>query len=121
MINAITNYFGAPCPGGGFLGFPTWYKYLDGVTDPNNGICSPQLASINDVWLVVAALIEILLRVAALLAVGFVIYGSVSYMTSQGEPDKTTKARHTIISAVVGLAIAIIAGVTVGFIAGRFN
>lgn len=121
MIHHLTQYFGAPCPGGNFLSFPTWHKYLDGVRDPATGLCSPQLGGLNDVWLVVAALIEILLRVAALLAVGFVIYGAVSYMMSQGDADKTTKARHTIINAVVGLAIAIIAGATVGFIAGRFN
>jgi hypothetical protein len=121
MISQVLQLFGAPCGGGGFLGFPAWYKYLDGVKDPNNGLCAPQMSGINDVWLVLAALIEILLRVAALMAVAFVIYGAASYMTSQGEPDKTTKARRTIINALVGLAIAIIAGATVGFIAGRFN
>ncbi len=121
MIDQVTRVFAAPCPGGNFLGFPTWYKYLDGVTDPNTGLCSPRMAGLNDVWLVLAALIEILLRVAALLAVGLVIYGGISYMTSNGEPDATTKARHTIINALIGLGIAISAGAIVGFIAGRFH
>src|SRR5690242_8784621 len=112
MIQVLTNLFAAPCAGGGFLGFPTWYKYLNGNTDPGTGLCSPSLTSLNDIWLVVAAIIEILLRLAAVMAVGFVIYGSISYMTSQGEPDKTTKAWHTIINALVGLGIAVIAGAT---------
>lgn len=121
MISTITHLFAASCQGGNFLGFPTWYKYLDGYVDPKTGMCAPQMNGLNDVWLVLAAVIEILLRVAALLAVGFVIYGGISYMTSNGEPDKTTKARHTIISALIGLGIAISAGVVVGFIAGRFH
>lgn len=107
------------CPGGGFLGFPTWYEYLPGHYD-DNGVCSPQLGSLSNVWLILAAIIEIMLRAAAILAVGFVIYGGVTYMTSQGEPDKTAKARGTIINALVGLVIAVIAATTVGFIAGRF-
>ena len=121
MIGRLTQYFGAPCPGGNFLSFPTWHKYLDGVRDSETGLCSPQMTSLSDTWLVVAALVEILLRVAALMAVGFVIYGGVQYMMSQGDADKTAKARGTIINALVGLAIAIIAGVLVGFIAGRFH
>lgn len=120
ITNTFIKLFGVMhCSGGSFLGFPTWYKYLPGHID-DNGTCSPELGSLSNVWLVVAALIEIMLRVAALLAVGLVIYGGISYMTSQGEPDKTAKARGTIINALVGLVIAVIAATTVGFIAGRF-
>lgn len=107
-----------------FLGFPTWYEYLPGMqvlsnaSDPNSAVvCTPQLTSLNDVWLIAAAVIEILLRVAAIVAVGFVIYGGVQYITSQGEPDKTSRALQTIISAFVGLAISVLAAVTIGFIA----
>ena len=120
MINLVSDQFAKACAGGNFLSFPTWHKYLDGVTD-SAGLCSPQMTGINDVWLVVAALIEVLLRVAALMAVALVIYGGISYMMSQGEPDKSTKARHIIINALIGLTIAVTAGTLVGFIAGRFN
>ena len=77
MMYWLLTQFGAandPCKGGGFLFFPTWYKYLPGNIDPN-GLCTPQLTSINDIWLIVAAVIEILLRLTALVAVGFIIYG----------------------------------------------
>lgn len=107
----------APCPGGNFLGFPKWYKYLPGTTD-SNGLCSPQLTSLNDIWLVGAAILEVLLRVAALLAVMMVIYASTSYIMSRGEPDKTTQARNTLINSLLGLAIAVIAAAAVTFIAG---
>ncbi|HSX36630.1 MAG TPA: hypothetical protein VLG13_00710 [Patescibacteria group bacterium] len=105
-----------PCGGSSFLGFPTWYKYLPSKVD-SNGLCSPQLGSISDIWLIVAAVIEILLRVAALAAVVFVIVGGVRYIASQGNPDDTTQARNTIINALIGLLIAVMAAVFINFIA----
>jgi hypothetical protein len=109
----------AACSGGSFLGFPTWYKYLPSTNV--NGLCSPSINSLSDIWLIVAAVIEILLRVAALVAVGFVIYGGFSYIISQGEPSKTAQARTTLINALAGLAIAVLAAVVVSFIAGSIN
>lgn len=115
----LLGQFAASCKGGDFLGFPTWYKYLQGVT--TNGVCQPQVTSLTDVWLIVAAIIEVLLRVASLLAVGFIMYAGFQYLTSQGDPSKAAQARQGIINAVVGLVITIIAAVTVGFIAGQIN
>lgn len=114
-----------PCqPGGSLLGLPTWYKYLDGqrVMDESTGIeiCQPVFAGANDIWKVVASVLETLLRVGSLIAIGFVVFGGVTYITSQGSPDKTKQALQTIISALVGLVISIIAAALVGFIAGRF-
>ncbi|MDL2363275.1 MAG: hypothetical protein QFB86_02765, partial [Patescibacteria group bacterium] len=105
MITQLITQFAAPCPGGSFLGFPHWYKYLDGKVV--NGLCGPQLHGLNDVWLIVAAIIEIMLKLSAIVAVGFVIYGGISYIVSQGESEKTARARGTIVNALLGLAIAI--------------
>lgn len=111
-----------------FLGFPYWYSYLPGVqalidpSSPGSGTkCVPQLTDFTNIWLIVAAIIEILLRIAALAAVAFVIYGGIQYTTSQGDPDGTRKARDTIVNALVGLAVAIMAAAIVAFVAGRFN
>lgn len=115
MTQFLTTFAADKCSR--FLGFPTWYEYIH---DPNN--CSViKIDSINDVWLIVAALIEIFLRVAALVAVGFVMYGSFKYITSQAEPDAVTKARQTIVNALIGLVIAILAAGVVNFIAGNIN
>lgn len=113
MIQSVISYFGAPCPGGYFLGFPKWHAYLDGIGHP----CSPQILNLNDVWLIVAAIIEILLRIAAILAVVFVIYAGFSYVTSQGDPEATGRAKGTLVNALVGLAIAVTAVAIVSFIA----
>lgn len=110
--------------GSAFFGFPKWYKYLEAVefTDPvtNRVQCQPTIKGINEIWLIVAAVVEILLRVGALLAIGFIVYGGVTYVLSQGQPDKTKQSLKTIIDALVGLAISIIATALVTFVAGRF-
>ena len=99
-----------------FLAFPTWYEYL--CLNPNG---HPTISNINDVWLIVAAIIDILLRIGAILAVIFIIYGGIRYITSQGNPEQTNGAKNTIISAVIGLIITIVASVVVGFIAGALH
>lgn len=119
MINLL-QFFGAPCAGGDFLGFPKWYKYLDGTTTAN-GLCSPRLTGLSDIYLIVAAVIEVLLRISALLAVAYIIFGGIEYIMSQGEPEKTTKARKTITNALIGLFISIFAAATVAFFAGRLG
>lgn len=103
-------------PSSNFLAFPTWYEYL---CLNSNG--HPTISNINDVWLIVAAIIDILLRVGAILAVIFIIYGGIRYITSQGNPEQTNHAKNTILSAVIGLIITIVASVVVGFIAGALH
>jgi hypothetical protein len=121
MIVQLISHFADTCTlTGSFLGFPTWYSYLPGTTDANN-VCSPQFTSLSDVWLIVAAIIEILLRLAALVAIVMVIYGGVEFITSQGESEKAAKARSTVINALIGLVIAVGAAAIISFIAGGFN
>lgn len=132
MINLVTlaalttspSQVGQKCgfPDSSFLGFPHWYQYLSGIaTSPDgknvNVVCTPQVTALSDVWLIVAAAIEILLRVAAIAAVVMVIYGAVKFVTSQGEPEATNQARNTIINALIGLLLAVMAGVFISFIA----
>ena len=104
-----------------FLNFPSWYSYLPGVLQQSASggalVCNPSLTSINDIWLVVAAVIEILLRLAALAAFVFIIIGGVKLITSQGDPGALAKARSAILNAVIGLVIAVTAAFLVTFIA----
>ncbi len=94
-----------------FFGFPTWWKYL------HHPGCTPQIQGLNDIWLIVAAIIEIALRIAAIVAVVFIIYGGFGYVTSQGDPEGTAKAKSTLVNALIGLAVAVMAAVIVSFIA----
>lgn len=107
----------ANCTGssGGFLGFPTWYKYL---TPSFSGTsCEITFNFPQDIGKVFLAVIEILLRISGLVAVAYVVYGGIKYVLSQGEPDKTKSAKNTIINALIGAAIAVTATGLVNLVA----
>ena len=124
MFVQLFSYFAAACDKGQlFLGvFPVWYKYL--TTEdftPKAGVTTCRImidfsSKPNDFWLIGLGIVDILLRVAGLVAVAFVVYGGFMYMTSQGEPDKTSKAKNTLLNSLIGLTIAIMATVIVTFV-----
>ena len=101
-----------------FFGIPAWYEYL-----PLNGDCTINTDATggNTIVLVVMAVTDILLFVAGFVAGFYVIYGGFKYITSTAEPTKISAAKTTILNAIIGLAIAIIASAVVSFIAGRLT
>lgn len=114
----------AQCNVGGLFGIPTWYKYIKDFDDN----CSPKVSFLSGgkfngtvFTQILLAVVDILMRVGALIAVGFVLYGGFTYITSQGEPDGTKRGRTTIVNALVGLIIAIFASGIVAFIGGRLG
>ena len=117
----IFHIFGQVCqpPSGGLFGLPTWYKYLDGYVDPT-GNCSVTINRLSDAWLILAAVLEILLRLSALAALVMILWSGFMFISSEGQPDKTKKALTSVINASVGLVIAVSATAVLTFIAGRF-
>lgn len=117
---AKQEYCGASS--GGLLGFPTWYKYLE-PTWENDG-CSVK-ADIKDdpavLGKILLAVFEIMLRIGGIVAVIFVLYGSIQYIISQGEPENIKNARTTIINALIGLIITMFATGIVNLIGGRIT
>ena len=113
-----------------FLGMPVWYKYLDvgpetlqdnkvdpcAITGPKNAEGGLDIQkAIPRVGL---AVVEILLRIAGMVAVAFVIYGGFKFVTSQGEPEAYKTAQRTIINALIGVAISVLAVTIVSVIGG---
>lgn len=100
-----------------FFGLPHWYEYLAGHEDAFKK-CVPTFDwnHPESLWGIGLALIDILLRVVALVAVGFIIYAGFQYMTSNGEPERTKNAKDTILNALIGLVVAIIASTIVSFV-----
>jgi hypothetical protein len=114
---------GGPCDQHDFFGLVPWYHYLT-LTPARDAsgksFCDIGFTVMNgnqsDIPLVLAAIVDDLLRVAGIVAVAFVIYGAIQYVASQGNPEQTARAQSTVINALIGLAIAIVAIVAVSFI-----
>lgn len=102
----------------GFLGIPAWY---DGLAD-NSGNIDLQGKEIGTVVVIVALNItDIVLRLAGIVAVGFVIWGGIQYMLARGEPNGVANGKKTLTHAIIGLIIAIASSAIVGFVSGRLS
>lgn len=117
LLHQLITHFAAASCTKPFLGLPSWHEYLQ-----HDAQCQISDFSVpDDLVLVALAVVDILLRVAGIVAVLFVIIGGIQYVTSQGNPDEATKARNTIINALLGLALAMIAVGAVSFIGRRLG
>lgn len=136
IFGNVTTFAASPaneCPKQSFFSIPTWYKYLPVTKDSVTGQCEVDF-SITDakdnpdkgtvkggfngigIILVGLAIVDILVRIAGMLAFGYIIYSGFKYMTSQGSPDGTKAAFSMIINASIGLLVAILAAAIISFL-----
>ena len=114
--------FATSCAQNSFFGLPAWYKYIN--TTQTNGTCSFSNFSFwppSNLLLILLAVLDMLLIIGGVVAVIFVMIGGVQYITSQGEPENTKHARATIINALVGLVITIIAASLINWLGFRLG
>jgi hypothetical protein len=132
FIQLFHNFAAACAADATFFGIPAWYKYLvtsgrmATVTDPTTGIVSCDISgdfkwADGDLALVALGVLDMVLRIAAIVAVGYIVWAGIQYVTSEGSPDRTKEAQTTIINALVGLVIALIASAFVSFIGTKIG
>lgn len=68
----------------------------------------------------VTDLIGLLLFAIGIIAVIMIIIGGIRYVTSNGDSSQVTSAKNTILYAVVGLIVALLAYAIVNFVIGAF-
>jgi hypothetical protein len=134
MFNLIfiksISYIGVVVSGGcdpnkTFFGLPVWYKYIN-VTTNSDGSCNfeglglysqtTHQFSPDNLFLILLAILDDLLIIAGIVAVVFVIYGGIRFIVSNGDPEQIKHARGTILNALIGLAISIVAATVVNFL-----
>lgn len=115
-----------------FLGFPTWFEYLEigpnkgdpcAIIGPEDNVGKNDATKVNLDFgrvggLIGLAVVDILLRLAGLIAVGAVIYGGIRLVLSEGEPDKFKQAKGTVFAAIIGLLIVLVATALVNLVGG---
>lgn len=104
----------ADCKSQDFFGIPTWYEYLS-----FDDSCNPTTDAANSVVLILFAAMDILLYIGGFIAAFYIIYGGYQFILAQGSPDKISSARQTILNAVIGLVILLVASQIAGFVAKR--
>ncbi|HUO61869.1 MAG TPA: pilin [Candidatus Bathyarchaeia archaeon] len=66
-------------------------------------------------------IVNVLLFLLGVIAVIMIIIGGIRYTTSNGDASSTKAAKDTILYAVIGLVVAILAYAIVNFIVGAFK
>jgi hypothetical protein len=66
-------------------------------------------------------IISTLLVVLGMIAVVMIVIGGIRYTTSNGDPSQVKSAKDTILYAVVGLVVAIMAYAIVNFVISQFK
>lgn len=96
---------------------PPWY---DGLQNSSCSLEDVDFSQSEVLWKIGFNIIEILLRVGGLVAIGFIIYGGFMFATSQGDPEGAKKARNTITNALIGVVISLLASTIVMFVSSKF-
>lgn len=117
-VSKLFTFFAAiPCNNHAFFFIPPWWEYLPAGKFAPPPDCSIQFFHFpNDLLAVGLAIVDMLLRVAGLVAIVSIIIAGVAYITASGDVPKTASARKRIYNALIGLAIVAIASGFVAFI-----
>ena len=70
---------------------------------------------------IVLAVVNWLLFAVGVISVIMLIVGGIKYATSAGDSNKVTSAKNTIMYAIIGLAVAVLAFAIVGFVTDTLN
>lgn len=85
------------------------------------GTCSDSQVNKDSVFTFVQNVINWILIAVGIIAVLFIIIGGIRYATSAGDPDKVKKAKNTLLYAIIGLAVALLAAVIVNLVVNLAN
>lgn len=83
----------------------------------NTSVCGT--GGSTGVYTILRNIINVLLTVGGIIAVIMIIVGGIKYTTSTGDSSSLNSARETILYAVVGLVISIMAFAIVNFVLNR--
>lgn len=87
------------------------------TTNNDKTICSGSNGS--GVFGIIKQVINVMLIVGGVIAVIMIIIGGIRYMTSNGEQSNVKAAKDTILYAVIGLVVSVLAFSIVNFVIGK--
>jgi hypothetical protein len=67
---------------------------------------------------VIGRVVDWLLVLAGVIAVVYLVYGGLLYITAGGDSEKATKGRTAVINAIIGIIIILLAIVIVSWVTG---
>jgi hypothetical protein len=90
-------------------------------TDTSNCAAGDSSTATSSVASLLQKAVNIFSAVVGVIAVIFIIYGGLKYITSAGDPGNVTAAKNTIIYAIIGLVVVALAQFIVHFVINQAN
>lgn len=116
LVIALAIVAGAPSKSAAALiGANSQQAACNGISLGSQG-CSSGTSAFGNL---LKTVINVLSFIAGVAAIIMIIVGGFNYITSGGEASKTASARNTIIYALVGLVLVVLAQVLVHFVLNR--
>ena len=91
------------------------------ATGTQNNTCGTDGKSTCGIGDVIKQVINILLFIIGSLSVIMIIFGGIKYVISNGDSSQITSAKNTILYAVIGLIVALLAYAIVNFVVTQFT
>lgn len=105
----------------------TPFAMTAGAIDIYGGACKGNTSVVckastqDDLPAIVKNVINLLFFIIGVIAVIMIIIGGIRYSTSNGDSSQVQSAKNTVLYAVIGLVVAILAFAIVGFVLDRFK
>jgi hypothetical protein len=118
-INDCSAACGAPASAGGSTTTSgkceAGYTALAGTCVPNSPVKGGffDTSSIGDL---ITRILKVLLGLAGMIAVGLIVVGGFQYITSAGNAEQAEKGRATLVNAIIGLVIVMVAWLLVSLV-----
>ncbi|MDB5160615.1 MAG: rane protein of unknown function [Candidatus Saccharibacteria bacterium] len=97
---------------------PTGAHAIDAIADQCKGVtdsavCAKQGSNANDI---IKTVINVLLFIVGAISVVMLIVGGLLYTTSAGDSARVTRAKNTVMYAIVGLVVSFLAFAIVNYV-----
>ena len=79
---------------------------------------SPVAATNTNIRTFITNIGAFIMWIAGALALGYLIYGGILYITAGGDAEKATKGRTAIINAVIGIVVVLMALIIINWVRG---
>ncbi len=81
-----------------------------------NGVENVNPGAETDLNKMIATILNVIFGVIGIVAVIYIILGGIHYTTSEGDSQKTQKAKSTIMYGIIGLVVVLLAFAIVNFV-----
>ncbi len=102
----------------GFVALPTGFIYAAAIDDIKSGVgaADPGGPTVDNA---IGTAINILSLIIGVAAIVMMMYGGYKYITSSGDSNKIASAKSTVMYALIGIAIAVLAQVLIRFVIAK--